>query len=158
MCVRFTNKQLHVTNQQLANNNINRSNMLLILILTFTILTASACHSTKNLGETICEKPISNIKIVAYNINPDSLSTTKIMGKILDEQNEPVISAIIYIENSKIGTRTDFDGEFELIVAKEPNETGNIKIEYLGYQEVTISIKKIKNKEIKVVLSKRESN
>jgi hypothetical protein len=157
-CGRFTNRQLHVLNQQLANHTTNHSNRLLIPILATTLLTASACHSTKSLENTTCEKPSSNIKIVEYNINPDSLSTTKIIGKIVDEQNEPLISVNVYIENSKIGTRTDFDGEFELVVAKEPNETANLKIEYIAYQSITTPIKEIKNKEIEIVLKEDETN
>jgi hypothetical protein len=121
-----------------------------------TLLVISACNSTKKLENITHEKPFSNIKIIESSINSDSLSTTKIIGKVMDIKNQPLIGVRIYIENSKIGIKTGFDGEFELIVAKEPNETVKVKINYIDKQgvvsEVTVPMKAIKNKEIEVIL------
>ena len=156
-CGRFDKTQLHAINTQLAIDKKSHTNPFLMPILATTLLVTSACNTTKKLEKTTCEKPISNIKIIEYGINSDSLSTTKIIGKVIDK-NEPLIGVSVYIENSKIGTRTNLDGKFELIVSKIPNETANIKIEYIGYQSITMPLENIKNKEIEINLVEYESN
>jgi hypothetical protein len=155
-CGRFDKTQLHAINTQLTIDTKNHTNPFLMPILATTLLVTSACNTPKKLEKTTCEKPISSVKIIEYGINSDTLSTTKIIGKVLDK-NEPLISASVYIENSKIGTRTNFDGKFELIVAKTPNETANLKIEYIGYQSITMPLENIKNKEIEINLVEDEN-
>jgi hypothetical protein len=157
-CGRFEKTQLHAINTQLTIDKKSHGNPFLMPILATTLLVASACNTTKKLEKTTCEKPISNVRIIEYGINSDSLSTTKIIGKVLDEQNEPLRGVSVYIENSKIGTKTDFDGRFRLIVAKEPNETANLKIEYIGCETLAVPLENIKNKEIEVTLDEYGSD
>ncbi|MFT5832826.1 MAG: hypothetical protein ACI97N_000444 [Cognaticolwellia sp.] len=156
ICGQFSEIQLQAINQNVVIGKVNYANLLYVSILVMTLLVISACNSTKKLENITHEKPFSNIKIIESSINSDSLSTTKIIGKVMDIKNQPLIGVRIYIENSKIGIKTGFDGEFELIVAKEPNETVKVKINYIDKQgvvsEVTVPMKAIKNKEIEVIL------
>lgn len=53
-----------------------------------------------------------------------------IQGKILDENDEPVIAANILIKGTTIGTTTDFDGNFQL---KSPTKSCEVEVSYIGY-------------------------
>ena len=56
-----------------------------------------------------------------------------LLGYVYDEKtNEPLIGATILLENSDIGTTTDFDGIFEL--NNIPPKTYNILVSYLGFK------------------------
>ena len=35
-------------------------------------------------------------------------------GSVIDQNNNPVIGASVFVENSTVGTQTDFNGEFYL--------------------------------------------
>jgi len=68
-------------------------------------------------------------------------SQGRIKGKVTDENGDPVIGAIVFFKlNPNIGTTTDFDGNFTLVV----NETGKqiLSVSYLGYhtQESEVEI------------------
>ncbi|RKE04110.1 SusC/RagA family TonB-linked outer membrane protein [Marinifilum flexuosum] len=59
-----------------------------------------------------------------------------ITGKVVDEQNLPLIGVNILVKGTTIGTVTDFDGNFQLDVPAN----GVIKFSFIGYvdQEITI--------------------
>ena len=54
---------------------------------------------------------------------------TNCYGRVVDEQGEPVIGAMVTVPGTKIGTSTDIDGNFQL---KVPAGT-TLKITYVGY-------------------------
>lgn len=64
--------------------------------------------------------------------------TSKVTGKVVDENGEPVIGASIIVKGTTVGTVTDFDGNFELEV---PNNGKHLVISYIGMksQEVGVS-------------------
>ena len=41
---------------------------------------------------------------------------TKVTGKVVDEQNEPVVGATVQVEGTTNGTATNVDGQFTLKV------------------------------------------
>ena len=41
---------------------------------------------------------------------------TKVTGKVVDEQNEPVVGATVQVEGTTNGTATNVDGQFTLEV------------------------------------------
>lgn len=81
-------------------------------------------------GETVAEQPNQN--------TPERV----VKGIIIDKQlGEPLIGANIIIHGTKIGTTTDFDGNFEL---KIPSDLHNFElvISYIGFIDQTISFTK----------------
>ncbi len=63
-------------------------------------------------------------------------SSLGIQGIVRDlETNKPIFGANIYIENTKIGTTSDFDGNFQL---DAPLGIYNIRFNYLGYSDLVI--------------------
>lgn len=54
-------------------------------------------------------------------------------GIIIDASHHGLIAANVYIENTDIGTMTDFDGNFELLV---PNKEVALIVTYLGYEDL----------------------
>ena len=62
----------------------------------------------------------------------------RIKGKVLDENNEPLIGASVYVKgaNANRGTATDIDGNFSIVVEK-----GEIlRFVYVGYHSKEINI------------------
>jgi len=67
-----------------------------------------------------------------------SFSQSKITGKILDENNTPILGANIIILNEaqeKKGTTTNFDGNFSIEVKE--SGTYNLRVTYIGYETYT---------------------
>ncbi len=62
-----------------------------------------------------------------------------VSGRVLDETGEPVIGAIVSLENSMSGTVTDTDGMFRLPVPK--GEKGTLIAEYVGMKKLTFPLK-----------------
>ncbi len=60
-----------------------------------------------------------------------------ITGKVVDEQNLPLIGVNILVKGTTLGTVTDFDGNFQLDVPAN----GVVKFSFIGYvdQEITIT-------------------
>lgn len=68
------------------------------------------------------------VLLVSLNI----FSQSKLIGKVTDEQNQPIFGASIYIEELKLGTTTDQHGKYELSNIKEG--TWVVAFRNLGYQ------------------------
>ncbi|WP_338372430.1 SusC/RagA family TonB-linked outer membrane protein [Dysgonomonas capnocytophagoides] len=64
----------------------------------------------------------------------------KIEGKVIDESGEALIGASVSVVGTNIGTITDLDGGFSIIV---PSDKKEIKISYIGYQSQIIDVYKI---------------
>lgn len=63
--------------------------------------------------------------------------TSKVTGKVVDENGEPVIGASIIVKGTTVGTVTDFDGNFELEV---PNDGKHLVISYIGMKTQEIGV------------------
>lgn len=57
----------------------------------------------------------------------------RISGKVYDEIDEPLAGASVYINNTTIGTSTNFEGEFILEI---PKGRYNLVISYIGYESI----------------------
>lgn len=60
-----------------------------------------------------------------------------VSGRITDENNEPMIGVNILVTDSNIGSVTNIDGKFSLMVPANKNE---IRISFIGYETATIQI------------------
>ncbi len=75
-------------------------------------------------------------------------------GKIIDEDENVLPSANIFIKQTNLGTSTDTEGNFSLKV--KANEGFTLVVSYLGFQNQEIGLRLVQNEErfIKVVLKK----
>lgn len=68
--------------------------------------------------------------------NQPTSGNRKIRGVVTDNKGEPIIGATVQDPQTKAGTTTDFNGNFNLDVS----ENSVLRISYLGYSETTIRI------------------
>ncbi|WP_431157856.1 carboxypeptidase-like regulatory domain-containing protein [Winogradskyella poriferorum] len=62
---------------------------------------------------------------------------TSLKGKIVDSKGDPIAYAHIHVENTNLGTISNYKGEFKLIVSSE-QLANNIVISFLGYKTKSI--------------------
>lgn len=60
---------------------------------------------------------------------------TKVNGVVVDENNDPLIGASIMVVGSSVGTITDMNGKFSIVVP----EKGKYRISFIGYVAQTLS-------------------
>ena len=66
-----------------------------------------------------------------------------IEGKLIDETTgESLAGATIYIDGTSNGVTTDINGNYSLRVSKSQSENFNVIIQFLGYKNDTIAVKK----------------
>ena len=84
-------------------------------------------------------------------------SQTKIKGEVIDGQtSETLIGANILIKGAKVGTATDYNGNFILETTKQLPLT--LEITYLGYKNKEILIEQSNNIKIKLFPNNRRLN
>lgn len=66
-----------------------------------------------------------------------SYSQEVINGKIVDENNEPLLGANVFWQNTSTGTTSDIDGNFSL---KKMEASTNLIVSYMGYKTKKIEI------------------
>ncbi|MEG2243782.1 MAG: SusC/RagA family TonB-linked outer membrane protein, partial [Muribaculaceae bacterium] len=67
---------------------------------------------------------------------PSFAQNIPISGHVVDEKGEPIIGSSIFVKGTKIGTATDFDGNFNLSV---PAQNSILEISYIGFNKLEIS-------------------
>jgi len=65
------------------------------------------------------------------------LAQSNVSGVINDENGVPVIGASVFVKGTTVGTITDIDGNYDLVV---PEGASDIEISYLGYVTQLVSI------------------
>ncbi|MBK8389480.1 MAG: mucoidy inhibitor MuiA family protein [Saprospiraceae bacterium] len=70
---------------------------------------------------------------------PSPFAGQRIKGKVYDQNNEPLIGANIIVINSSIGTISDVDGNFELML---PASASDLEISYIGYTTAKVNVDK----------------
>ena len=83
-------------------------------------------------------KLTSGLLLLAMSAGVVSAQTSKVTGKVIGEEGEPVIGAAIIVKGTTVGTVTDYDGNFTLNV---PAEGKHLVISFIGMksQEVAVS-------------------
>jgi TonB-dependent starch-binding outer membrane protein SusC len=66
-------------------------------------------------------------------------TTVKVRGTVTDKDGQTLVGATVTIKGTQIGTVTDIDGKFEIVVPSEQNE---LIISFIGYLSETITINK----------------
>ncbi|MEX0663007.1 MAG: carboxypeptidase-like regulatory domain-containing protein [Balneolaceae bacterium] len=78
-------------------------------------------------------------------------------GLILNNQDEPVSYAHLYLESSETGTITDFDGEFP--IPDSWSDDGTVVISAIGYSSKTLSVDELRtrsNRNTPIILSPKD--
>ena len=76
------------------------------------------------------------VQISEFTSWQESKEAKTIRGKIVDETGEPVIGANISVPGTSIGTTSDLNGDFLLII---PGGTKSLKISYIGYTPLEVA-------------------
>lgn len=84
------------------------------------------------------KKLTSVLLFLAMSVGAVSAQTSKVTGKVIGEDGEPVIGASIIVKGTTVGTVTDFDGNFTLDV---PSDGKQLVVSYIGMKskEVVVS-------------------
>ena len=85
------------------------------------------------------EKKLTSVVLfLAMGMGVVSAQSSKVTGKVVGEDGEPVIGASIMVKGTTVGTVTDYDGNFVLEV---PANGKRLVISYIGMksQEVAVS-------------------
>jgi len=64
---------------------------------------------------------------------------------VYDTEGNPIIGCNVYIENTYYGSTTDLNGYFNLHAIV--NDSSNLKIEFIGYEALTIPTSSIEDKQ-----------
>jgi carbon monoxide dehydrogenase subunit G len=65
-----------------------------------------------------------------------SIAQTRVSGKVIDENGDPIIGATIQIKGTGQGTVTDLDGNFTLSAPAD----GTLVISYVGMKTQEVSV------------------
>jgi outer membrane receptor protein involved in Fe transport len=75
-----------------------------------------------------------SVLLISFSIFNNLLAQTsgKLSGKIVDNENNPLVSANVLIEGTNLGAATDFDGYYSIINIRAGIYT--VKIRYIGFK------------------------
>ena len=82
------------------------------------------------------KKLTSVLLFLAMSVGVVSAQTSKVTGKVVGEDGEPVIGASIIVKGTTVGTVTDFDGNFTLDV---PSDGKQLVISYIGMKSQEVA-------------------
>ncbi|WP_297901328.1 SusC/RagA family TonB-linked outer membrane protein [uncultured Parabacteroides sp.] len=83
------------------------------------------------------KKLTSVLLFLALSAGVVSAQTSKVTGKVIGEDGEPVIGASIIVKGTNVGTVTDFDGNFLLDV---PSNGKQLVISYIGMKSQEVGV------------------
>ena len=86
----------------------------------------------KIMKHTIRKRLLITLTAMACQLSVSIAQNKVVTGTVYDEQGEPVIGATVQVKGTKIGTVTDFDGNYKL----EVPEKAKVTISYIGYVAV----------------------
>lgn len=75
--------------------------------------------------------------LTALLFNMIAFSQVNIKGKVVDIKKQPVIGVNVVLKGAKIGTLTDFDGNFSLTV---PDKVSQISFSFIGFETKIVAI------------------
>ncbi|APZ46109.1 TonB-dependent receptor [Polaribacter reichenbachii] len=77
-----------------------------------------------------------------------------VKGTVYNENKEPLAGASVFVKENKLGTSTDFDGNFSLKLAKG---TYTLEVSFLGYKTISDKIIINQNEEYDIILKQDET-
>ena len=98
-------------------------------------------HSKKS------KKKLNSALSTALKLNKAS-SRKYIVGKVLDESNQPLVGVNIILKGTTSGATTDIEGDFYL---RTPEEETTLFLSYIGYKDKVVNVSKSDNIKITMV-------
>jgi hypothetical protein len=157
VCGRFNDHQLNGINYKLYADNLPATGGWKKLALVAGFL--SSAFSFKAEAQTTATKMEQRSKVVGSvstvsvhdlarkAASPDSAKFKVISGNIVDENNAPLLGAIVKISSSTTGSQTDINGHFVLTV---PATAAQFGVHILGYKPLQVDICADKDYQIKL--------
>ena len=86
----------------------------------------------------------------AGTVNSTRVENREVRGKVVDEKKLPIPGVSVRLGGTSMGTATDVDGKFKLLV---PADTATLVVSFIGMKTVRVKIPKLKAGEVRKVLS-----
>jgi hypothetical protein len=145
VCGRIGEQQVNSINMQLVSQQPQNKGgwvkwmMAAALFVSTAYSRANAQSTTQPTEQTVN----SNVQAVGFPLGkiafPDSAKYQIITGRVTDDNNKPLVGAIIKTDQGNAGTQTDVEGNFQLRV---PLSTKRLTISFLSYESTVIELKK----------------
>ncbi len=118
--------------------------------------------SVKTVGDTVVKKePLVNIAMGAVRrtvfTGTEAINNGKIIGKVIDEKNNPIGGATINLKGTRLGTSSGVDGVFEMKKLGENNKL-TLTISSIGFErkEIEVTPKGLKG-DLVIVLKEKKN-
>ena len=109
-------------------------------------------------SDSTANPPVQTTKkapIKVVDLSDSCASPVVVRGMVIDEENkEPVIGAVVFIDGTNKGIATDIDGQFAL---KVPSDT-SLVISYIGYEKQKVRVSSLLRSENNVIILKTDGN
>ena len=108
---------------------------------------AQAVKSDSTANRPVHTAKKGDVKVV--DLSDGCASPVVVRGMVIDEENkEPVIGAVVFIDGTKKGVATNIDGQFAL---KLPPDT-SLVISFIGYKQKTVSVSSLLHSDNNVIV------
>lgn len=84
------------------------------------------------------QKLVASVALLAAGVSALSAQTRDVSGKVLDDQQQPVVGAAVFVPGTTNGTMTGADGEFTI---KVPGGDVRLEVSCLGYETKVIEVR-----------------
>ena len=103
-------------------------------------------------SDSTANRPIHTVKkgdVKVVDLSDGCASPVVVRGMVIDEENkEPVIGAVVFIDGTKKGVATNIDGQFAL---KLPPDT-SLVISYIGYKTKKVHVSSLLHSDDNVIV------
>ncbi|MCF0208596.1 MAG: SusC/RagA family TonB-linked outer membrane protein, partial [Bacteroidaceae bacterium] len=93
----------------------------------------------RNLSQTLKASFIGKVCMIAFmlfTVSWTGLNAKTVTGKVLDNNQEPLIGATVAVQGTKNATVTDFDGNFSI----EANDGQTLVVSYIGFVSKQVKV------------------
>ena len=103
-------------------------------------------------SDSTANRPVHTAKkgdVKVVDLSDGCASPVVVRGMVIDEENkEPVIGAVVFIDGTKKGVATNIDGQFAL---KVPSDT-SLVISYIGYKTKKVHVSSLLHSDNNVIV------
>ena len=116
-----------------------------------TVMPMTAAAQTVK-SDSTANRPVNTAKkgdVKVVDLSDSCASPVVVRGMVIDEENkEPVIGAVVFIDGTKKGVATNIDGQFAL---KLPPDT-SLVISYIGYKTKKVHVSSLLHSDNNVIV------
>lgn len=139
LCGRFRHSQLNKPFSSHSHTSLTKTSLVFGISSLLALCTPLVAQESSEKIESIA---ITSRPLVLDTTPP--LDTETVKGTVLDADNFPLPGASIVLEDSTIGTQTDFDGNFELQIPKNAFDSNKkLVVTYIGFERKEICLNQI---------------